>query len=243
MLLYIVLGVFIFLLVIYTFFTVKYSNKFKLIFLFGKKGSGKSTLLVKYMHKYAKKGFAVYTNMSDCMFPGARIISIDDIGDFVPPPYSLLCLDEVGISYDARKFKQFKDSTRDFYKLQRHYKVLVVMTSQTWDVDKKVRDLCDLFYAISAIGPFSIGKQIRRKSVLTQASSDSESRIADNLAFTAPTAWQYTWLPKWRKYFDSFVAPERPYLNYVQVPLVVEEGKRKRKLSKTKRFSGIFRRK
>lgn len=196
----------------------KWTNKFKLVFLFGKKGSGKSSLLVKYMYKYAKKGFTIYTNMIDCNFPSARIIRIEDIGDFVPEPYSFVALDEIGIPYDARKFKSFKDSTRDFYKLQRHYKVVVYMNSQNWDVDKKVRDLTDEFYCISALGPLSIGKRIKRKIVLTEATSEGESRIADNLKFTFPTSWSFTWLPRWHKYFDSFTAPERPFIYYQTVP-------------------------
>lgn len=227
----------------YSFFAIlsmKWSNHFKLIFLFGKKGSGKSTLLVKYMYKYACKGYTIYTNMSDCMWPGARIIRIEDIGDFIPEPFSLLCLDEVGIYYDARKFKTFKDSTRDFYKLQRHYKVVVLMTSQTWDVDKKVRDLCDNFYAITALGPLSIGKQIKRKTVVTEASSEGESRIADNLKFTSPLSWNYTWLPRWHRYFDSFIAPERPYVHFQTVPgqlperVVKKQKKKKHTLDRKK---------
>lgn len=201
-----------------TLYFVKFKNKFKLVFLFGKKGSGKSTLLVKYMYKYAKKGFTIYTNMTDCMFPTCRIFRIEDLGDFVPEPYSAVFLDEVGITYDARKFKTFKDSTRDFYKLQRHYKVVVFMNSQTWDVDKKVRDLCDMFYAVVNVGPLSIGKLIKRKIVLTEATSDGESRIADNLKFSLPFSWSFTWLPRWHKYFDSFIAPEKPSLHFRVVP-------------------------
>lgn len=213
MLFYIILGFFAFA-VILSLFRAKYDNKFKLIYLFGKKGSGKSTLLVKYIYEYTKKGYTVYTNMHDCMFPHCRLINIQDVGDFVPEPYSLLALDEVGIDYDARKFKQFKDSVRDFYKYQRHYKVVCVLASQTWDVDKKIRDLCDLFYLCLQIGPLSVAKQIRRKTVLTESTSEAESRIADNLKFTSIFSWKYTWIPKYHKYFDSFVAPVKPYLNF-----------------------------
>lgn len=213
MLLYIILA-FVLILAVLTAFKAKYNNRFKLIFLFGKKGSGKSTLLVKYMYQYTQKGFTCYTNMKECQFPNVRIIDINDVGDFIPEPYSVLCLDEVGIDYDSRKFKQFKDSVRDFYKLQRHYKVVCILASQSWDVDKKIRDLCDLFYLCIQIGPLGIGKQIRRKTVLTESTSEAESRISDNLKFTSLFSWKWTWMPKYHKYFDSFIAPYKPPLEY-----------------------------
>lgn len=54
--LYIVLGMFVYLLA-----TRKYTNPYKLIFVFGKKGSGKSTLLQKLTNRYLKKGWTVYS--------------------------------------------------------------------------------------------------------------------------------------------------------------------------------------
>lgn len=205
---------FITLFILFFVYVIIYRNKFQLIFIFGKKGSGKSSLLVKMMYKYGKKGFTIYTNMGDCIYPGARIIKIEEIGQFIPLPYSILCLDEVGIDYDARKFKQFKDDTRDFYKYQRHHKILCFMASQTWDVDKKVRDLVDKFYLCLGAGPISIARKIVRKVVLTESTGDQESRISDNLKFTFPTSWIYTWLPNWQKFFNSFVAPEKPFIRY-----------------------------
>lgn len=195
-------------------YIVIYRNKFQLIFLFGKKGSGKSTLLIKMMYKYGKKGYTIYTNMTDCLFPSARIIDISMIGDMVPEPYSILCLDEVGMEYDARKFKSFKENTRDFYKLQRHYQVLCYCASQTWDVDKKVRDLTDKMYLCNAIGPISIARRIKRSFGLTDPMGEQESRIADKLKWTSPLMWMFTWIPSWKIYFDSFVAPKRPYIRY-----------------------------
>lgn len=195
-------------------FSKIYASKFKLYFLFGKKGSGKSSLLVKLMYRYAKRGFVIYTNMTDCLFPQARIIDIKHIGDFVPPPRSFLALDEVGMEYDSRKFKQFRDNTRDFYKLQRHYKVVVAMASQTWDVDKKVRDLCDEFYLCSSFGPLSIGKRIVKRVILTDAKENEESKPSENLKYASLFTWYFTWLPRWSKFFDSFDAPPRPFIPY-----------------------------
>lgn len=209
--------VFVLLYVAVLFFRLYYSSRFKLYFLWGKKGSGKSSLLIKLMHRYAKRGFVIYTNMPDCLYPQARIIDLNMLGDFIPPPKSFIGLDEVGMEYDNRKFKTFRDSTRDFYKLQRHHKCVVAMASQSWDVDLKIRDLVDEFYLVSSFGPFSVAKRIVKKPGLLEAGQNQESRPVENLKFAPLFTWYFTWLPKWSLYFDSFVAPARPpipwYLN------------------------------
>lgn len=45
--------------------------------------------------------------------------------------------------WDNRGFKNFPTEVRDYFKLQRHYKHVVILASQTFDVDKKIRDLAD----------------------------------------------------------------------------------------------------
>lgn len=191
-----------------------YSSRFKLYFLWGKKGSGKSSLLIKLMYHYAKRGYVVYTNMTDCLFPQARIIDLKLLGDFIPPPKSFLALDEVGMEYDNRKFKTFRDSTRDFYKLQRHYKVVVAMASQSWDVDLKIKSLVDEFYLVSSFGPVSVARRIVKKIGLLEAGQNQESRPVENLKFASLFSWYFTWLPKWSKFFDSFDAPFKPLVPY-----------------------------
>lgn len=195
--------------------TKKWRNPWKLYLVFGKKGSGKSTYLVKLAVKYLKKGFLVYTNMEDMMVPGVRLIDINQLGEFVPESNSLLLVDEVGMIWDNRNFKNFKPEVRDFFKLQRHYKVLVYLASQTFDIDKKLRDLTDgMILNINVLNVFTIGKTISRKITLTESTSEAESRIAENLKFRPFWSWKYTYIPKWSKYFQSFVIPDKPKLPF-----------------------------
>lgn len=195
--------------------TRRWQNKWKLYLVFGKKGSGKSTYLVKLAFKYLKKGYNVYTNMSDMMLPGVRLFDINLLGDFVPEKNSLLLVDEVGMIWDNRNFKNFKPSVRDFFKLQRHHKVIVYLASQTFDIDKKLRDLTDgMILNINLLNVFSLGKTIRRSVTLTESTSEAESRIAENLKFCAIWNWKLTYIPKWSKYFNSFVVPEMPSLPF-----------------------------
>ena len=195
--------------------TRRWVNPWKLYLVFGKKGSGKSTFLTRIALKYIKKGFTVYTNMDDLILEGVRHFNVDDLGDFVPEADSLMLIDEVGMIWDNRNFKNFKTSTRDFFKLQRHYHVLVYLASQTFDVDKKIRDLTDgMYLCVNVFNVFSVAKKIYRKVVLTEAAGDQESRISENLKFAPFWNWQVTFIPKYSKYFNSFTVPDLPKLRY-----------------------------
>ena len=193
----------------FLYFTIKMANPFKLYFLFGKKGSGKSTLLVKYMMQYHKKGYCIYTNMRECTLPYVVHIKTSDVGEYVGIPKSCVILDEVGTDFDARKFKQFREEVRDYFIFQRQYKNVVIMASQSWNVDKKIRDLTDKMFLCGKIGPISYARPIRRNITLTEPMGDSESRIADQLVFAPGVT--LTWIPKYAKHFSSFSPPKRPF--------------------------------
>lgn len=193
----------------------KYKNPYKLFMVFGKKGSGKSSYLVRQAIKYQRKGYLVYTNMSDCCLDGVRLIDADDLGEFCPPADSCILLDEVGMLYDNRNYRNFKPAVRDFFKLQRHYRCVVFLASQNFDVDKKLRDLTDEMYLVSNIATaFSLVRPIRKSVTLTEATSEGESRIAENLRFRFISSWRLYWIPQTIKYFQSFKAPEKPIITY-----------------------------
>lgn len=196
----------------------RYNNPYRLIFIFGKKGAGKSLYMVKQMMKYLKKGWTVYTDIDNCNLPGVRIMNAMDLSEFAPVENSAIFLDEAGILFDNRNFKNFNSGLRDFFKLQRKYKCRVFLNSQSFDIDKKIRDVTDHMGLIVSVGNvFSIYRPIRRSITLTQPSAEAESRIADKLSFESLFKWQITYLPKYFKYFDSFAAPERPPLPFNQI--------------------------
>ena len=198
--------------------TRKYLNPYRLFLIFGKKGSGKSTYLTKLAVKYMKKGWTIYTNMEDLMIPGVRFFTIEHLGNYVPDAHSLLLLDEVGMVWDSRDFKAFKPTVRDFFKLQRHYKVVVYMASQTFDVDKKIRDLTDgMYLQTNFLRVFSLGRRIFRTVTLTESTSEAESRICDNLKWAPVWYWTLTYIPKWGTMFDTAALPAKPNLEYVTV--------------------------
>ena len=211
----------------FSIYSRKYNNPYRLVFIFGKKGAGKSTLMVSQMLKDLKHGWHVYTDIQDCNIPGVRIIKSSDLSSFVPEPNSAVYLDEVGIAFDNRSYKTFDNGLRDFFKLQRKYKCKVIMNSQSFDVDKKIRDVTDSMILQTAIGNvFTLSRPIVRKVALVEASAQGDSRIADNLKFASIFNWRIYFMPKYFKYFLSFNAPERPSIPFREIPKVIKDVKR-----------------
>lgn len=216
----IVLSIFLFLF-IFHFSTKKYLNPYKLIFIFAKKGQGKSTLLTKMALHHLRKGWYVYSTEP---IPGCYLIAPEDIGYFEFPAHSLVVIDEIGMIWDNRNFKNFKPEVRDWFKLQRHRKCKVICASQSFDVDKKIRDLADdMFLLQKKFRVFSYGKRILKILDITEATGDSESRIVDNLKFDS-ILWFWagsrtlTFIPAWTKYFNTFAAPELKRKEFPQIP-------------------------
>lgn len=206
--------IFICLFGVFTFLSIKYKNPYKLIFIFGKKGSGKSCLMINRLLHYKKKGWICYTDMP-VNIPDVRIINANDLKNFYPEENSALFLDEVGLTWDNRSFKTFDKGFTEFFKFQRKCKCIVYMNSQSFDIDKKIRDVTDHMILQTNLGNvISISRPIRRSITLTEPTSEAESRIADKLVFDYFWHWKFYFMPYYFKYFNSFDKPYRPQIPY-----------------------------
>lgn len=195
----------------WVYYGIRYKSKYKLWFVFGKKGSGKTTMLTMLALKYARKGVKVYCNVE---IPGTYRFEPEDIGFYAFDPDSVILLDEVSLVWDNRNFKSFKPEVAKFFRLQRHHRLTVWLFSQTFDVDKKIRDLTDKMFMLRNFGGWlSYCKEIRRQLVVVEPTDTSEARIADTLIippwYTAIFGTRI-WIPvpKYAKYFDSHVIEE-----------------------------------
>lgn len=210
---------FLFSFFVFSFYARKYSNPYKLIFLFGKKGAGKSCFMVRRMLWYLRHGWNVYTDMADIKIPGVRLLTVSQLEHFAPEPHSAVFLDEVGISMDNRNFSKFPPGLRDFFKYQRKLKCVVYMNSQAFDVDKKVRDTTDGMALLQSIaGVLTLYRPIRRSITLVDATSTGDSKIADNLRFCSFLSWRLYWMPSYFRYFDTLEMPSRPQLPHREAP-------------------------
>lgn len=217
---------------LFSLYARRFRNPYKLTYIFGKKGSGKSTLMVKYLLRYKKMGWNIYTDMQDCVIPGVRIISdARRLETFTPERNSCLCLDEIGISFDNRNFKSFPAGVRDWFKFQRKYRVVVFVNSQSYDVDKKIRDCVDGMLLQSSIADvIGVSRPIYKSVSLTEPSAESESRVAEKLKFAPVWKWKFMWMPKYHKYFNSFDAPPRLPIPFKQIADEPKEVKRQLKI-------------
>lgn len=188
----------------------KFMSPYTLTYIFGLKGAGKSTFMVKMMLEDLKNGWDVFTNMSDVCIPGVAIFDIKDLVDKAPPMHSAVYIDEAGLVWDNRSFKDFDKGYTEYFKLQRKYKNKVVINSQALDVDKKIRDLVDRMYLMTNVfGCIGVARPLRRTIKVLEAQGNSESRLAMNLQFEGITKFKFFWMPSYWKFFDSFKAPIR----------------------------------
>lgn len=209
---------------LFMFITRKYDNPYKLIMVFGKKGSGKSTLIAKLSRRYVKKGYIVYSNIQ-LNIDGVRLFNVQDIGRRVFPEESIIFIDEVGMIWDNRDYKNFRNDVRDYFKLQRHYRNTVYLFSQTFDIDVKLRNLTDHMFMVKCYGNvFSVAHRISRKLVVVEPTGDSEGRIADGyelvplwLQLVGLRIAYFTFIPRWTKYFNSYEQADISHIDYEEV--------------------------
>lgn len=225
---YYVLFIIVLLMAVFMYLARKYANPYTLTFIFGRKGSGKSTYMVKRMLIDQKHGWKVYTNMIDVNIPGVRFFDVNSLTQCVPEPHSAVYIDEGGLIWDNRNFKNFDKGYTEYFKLQRKYKNKVVINSQSFDIDLKIRQLTDSMILVTNFGGFlSIGRPIIRSITLTQPTGEQESRIADSLRFDKFWRWKFTWLPRYFKWFDSFEAPARRPVPFREIKKAVNDVQRR----------------
>lgn len=202
--------VFIFIFV-FCFVTRNYVNPYKLIFVFGKKGSGKSTLLTKLAVRFSRRKWSVFTTEN---IPGTHNINDPrQIFRMNFPEKSCIFIDEVSLIWDNRDFKTMDKRVVEWFRYQRHHKCRVYFFSQTFDIDKKLRDLADDMYLVNKyFRVFVVAKHIVRKPVVVHPGPDSPARIDDDMIVDGPLLWLFggritAFIPHWAKFFDSHKLP------------------------------------
>lgn len=195
--------------------TKSYLNPYKLIMVIGKKGSGKTTYLTKQAIKHLRSGWQVYSTV---YIPGTNLFEVSDLGKFTFPPDSLVLIDEVGLIWDNRDFSSFPKYVRDFFKFQRQYRIKVILFSQIFDIDKKLRDLTDqMFILTNQLRVFSVARRIVKNITIYKGGEGRPSTLADDFTYApllSPSSIDITWIPRWTVFFKSFNPPYLKFIKY-----------------------------
>lgn len=212
---------FLFLGLFWHFTTLKFIQPWKLYFYFGKKGCGKSTLLTKMAINDLKQGKIVYSTENISVQVRDKKTHKKVLFETLPiepsliysytfVPNSVIYIDEASLLWSNRDFKKMDKRIVQWFQLQRKYKVTVHLFSVSFDIDKKIRDLCDEMYICNKVARvWSVARHVVRKPVIVHPQGDSPSTITDDIIedglLLAPFGgMKITFIPHWVRYFDSF---------------------------------------
>ena len=192
----------------------KFSNPYLIRFFIGLRGVGKTTLATKYGIQHLKLGHQVYANFN--LF-GAYKIDLDQFSFYNVPPESAIFLDEASLLFSNRDFKTFKKEYEEYFRLSRKRHVYIYLFSQSFDVDKKIRDIVDEIYIVKKMfNVLTVAKRVNRSIVLhvseneDGSSNNSENFITEDYKYSSPFSWTYAFIPRWIKFFNSFECPDLP---------------------------------
>lgn len=148
-------------------------NPYTLHLVVGSKGSGKSLYMSKVADEYIRQHRPVYSNMG-IGFPLAERYWLCDY-----PPDSLILIDEIGVLHPDRDFKSFPHECMEWYKMSRKRHLTIVCSSQTMDVDKKIRMLCDRIYVCRKISFLCMMTPYRAAIVMVQNEEKGHELVND----------------------------------------------------------------
>lgn len=177
----------------------------------GNTGSGKSSTIACLSNKFRNEGWSACYCTSECK--GTILIDPFDLEFFKPLPHSVVFIEEIGIVFNSRNFKDFgkRKGLIEFFKKCRHYKVRIIAFSQTWDdSDKIIRELFARIYIIKRFARlWSFQRPVAKRMDIYNSSSADEQKqnnnggqIADFFKYKGLP--HFVFLPRWFSYFDSY---------------------------------------
>lgn len=186
--------------------TRKYLSPYTFTLVFGKKGVGKSLSMQKDILKHQKRGWKVYAD-SNTSLKNVIMIDASKIYTYSFPRNSLIVIDEINLLWDNRDFKKFDKNIQDWFREQRKKGIKIIAYSQTFDCDKKLRDLTD---TLAIQRKFMRVWTVRRYYVKTPRIISAEeardtAKIADDYV-KVPLLFRgidFTYIPKYIKHYDT----------------------------------------
>lgn len=125
------------------------------------------------------------------------------------PRRSCILIDEVSLIWDNRDFKRMDKKVIEWFRYQRKHGCRVYFFSQTFDIDKKLRDLADEMYLVNKyFRVLVVASHIVRKPVVVHPGPESPARIDDDMIVDGPLMTFFggkifAWIPYWAKRYDT----------------------------------------
>lgn len=174
---------------------------------FGVPGSGKTTNAARIVLGNLKKGIKTYSNVP---IKGAILYDQRSIGQYDISDGEMI-IDEAGIHYNNRKFKELPKEQIEWFKLSRHYGInnIYIFSQSYEDMDITLRRLADEIYVIKrTLIPFVFCQ----RRILVKVGIDKEThQIQDQYYFQFLGIKLYFGFHYWHM-FDSWSAPVLPPL-------------------------------
>lgn len=197
-----------------------YKNDHKLLVLMGKKGSGKTTLSAMFAIHHQLKNLPVF---SDQPLYGCYKLEKDWCGRRDFPDDSLIIFDEGMIEFDNRKFQTFSDALRDFFVMQRHDRISVIILCQDFLLDRKIRSLTDAIYiCVNYFNVITVAKKVH-KGIALATDSEGQGSIGEQYTWEFPTSWLFCFVPRWVSFFDSYRTDPKPAVPMIRYEFENEE--------------------
>lgn len=191
--------------IIFLFWFFYNPQPYQTIMIIGKKGSGKTCDIAKRSLKAQKKGIKVYSSIE---IPGNYLFNPLDLKDCTFEPGSLVLIDEVGLIWDNRDFKSFEKGVNTWFKYSRQYKIKVYLYSQAFDIDLKIRNLCDKLILMTRIGKITLLRPINKKLGIS-TDMNGNGNLVDTYSFSWVFDWKFNYMPRYYGLFKSFNPPNR----------------------------------
>lgn len=170
---------------------------------FGSPGCGKSTLACSLMY-YSDADY-IFSNFDNDL---STQIDFKMIGQFAFPDYSDIFIDEAGIDFNNRNYKNLSQNAIEYFKLHRHFKNDIYLFSQSWeDTDITLRRLTDQLWYVKRKGPFTYCRKLRKA---VRVNKETE-QIIDGYKF-AGLGWNFLPPPFHEKTF--FMIFRKPYFKH-----------------------------
>lgn len=174
-------------------------KQYTLDIYFGIPGSGKTTLAAYFAKKAVKRKITVYSNVpitGTYELDVHKDIGVHHIED------SLILIDEAGVEYNNRNFKNMPQHQILFFKYFRHYKNRIAVFSQSYDdMDITLRRLAANFYLVKrSLLPWFIS--VRR--IGRRIGIDEQTKSIIDEFFFVPLGTKFIFCPPLWKLFNTY---------------------------------------